>query len=165
MDPSSPVTYRSHRPGDMGLILYQHGHFYSKEYGFDRRFEALVATIAADFLDNFDPSSDRCWIAEREDQFMGSVMLVKDREQEKVAKLRFLLVDSKARGQGVGTQLVRQCIDFAREVGYESVWLLTDSLLTGARKIYGDAGFELVWTNHHNSWGVELTQEKWILKL
>ncbi|KAF4470749.1 acetyltransferase [Fusarium albosuccineum] len=159
-----PFTIRTHQSGDLGLITQRHGIFYAKEYGFDQRFEALIARITADFIDNLQPNLERCWIAERDGEFLGCVMLVQDK-QPNAAKLRLLFVEDNARGLGVGTSLVQQCINFAREAGYTCINLWTQSMLKGARRIYSKAGFELVQTENHESWGVKMTGEMWHLGL
>lgn len=157
-------TLRSHQPGDMGYITYRHGTVYAKEYGFDHRFESLVARITADFLDNYKPDLEGCWIAEKDGAFLGCIMLVEDKKP-KTAKLRLLLVDKKARGLGVGSALIQKCIDFSREAGYERIDLWTQSVLEGARRLYSRAGFKIVETKNHEDWGVSLTGEYWTLKL
>ncbi|KAH7329693.1 acyl-CoA N-acyltransferase [Stachybotrys elegans] len=159
------VIIRTHRPGDMGLIIHQHGVLYSNEYGFDDRFEALVARITADFLENFDSAMERCWIAERVDKFLGSIMLVKDKEHENAAKLRLLAVSAESRGLGLGSTLVQEAIRFAKEAGYTSIVLWTQSSLVGARKIYAKAGFQLMDTTEQELWGHEVTSENWKLEL
>ncbi|KAM5341198.1 hypothetical protein ACJ41O_015307 [Fusarium nematophilum] len=160
------ITLRTHRPGDMGLITSRHGVIYcGSEYGFDQRFEALIARITADFIDNFDPKLERCWIAERGGEFLGCIMLIRDPQHENAAKLRLLLVEENARGLGVGTRLIQQCIDFSREAGYSCINLWTQSMLEGARRLYKRAGFKLVKTEDHESWGAKLTGEMWQLKL
>lgn len=157
-------TLRTHQPGDMGYITHRHGTIYAKEYNFDYRFESLILRITADFLDNFNPNLERCWIAEKDGEFLGSIMLVQD-VKPKTAKLRLLLVEESARGLGVGTALIQACIDFAREVGYESVDLWTQSILEGARRLYKKAGFERIETQPHRDWGVDLVGEFWSMKL
>lgn len=142
------VTYRSHRPGDIGHIIHRHGTFYAEEYGSDERFEALVARIMADFIDNYDPARERCWIAERDGQILGFVCLVKDAESggdcTDTARLRVLFVEPAARGLGIGRQLVQNCLDFARDKSYRRIVLFTQSILTSAQRLYGNAGFRLI---------------------
>jgi DNA-binding MarR family transcriptional regulator/GNAT superfamily N-acetyltransferase len=158
-----PAILRGPRPGDMGWVVQSHGSLYASEYGFDSSFEGLVAEIAAKFLASFDASRERCWIAEIEGVPVGSVFLV--RHADDVAKLRLLLVDPAGRGQGLGQRLVAECLSFARQCGYRKITLWTQSILVAARKIYQDAGFVLVATEPHRSFGQSLVGETWELTL
>ncbi|MES2602796.1 MAG: helix-turn-helix domain-containing GNAT family N-acetyltransferase [Pseudomonadota bacterium] len=157
------ITLRAHRPGDMGWIVQQHGLLYAREYGWDISFEALCAEITAQFLKDFDPARERCWIAEIDGQQVGSVFLVK--HSDEVAKIRLLLIDPAGRGHGLGKRLVDECIAFARSCGYRKVTLWTQSMLLAARGIYQNAGFVHVATEPHHSFGHDLIGETWELKL
>jgi DNA-binding MarR family transcriptional regulator/GNAT superfamily N-acetyltransferase len=162
-DPLPPAILRGPRPGDMGWVVQSHGSLYAREYGFDSSFESLVAEISAKFLASFDASRERCWIAERDGAPVGSVFLV--RHSDDVAKLRLLLVDPAGRGQGLGQRLVAECLSFARQCGYRKITLWTQSILVAARKLYQDAGFVLVGSEPHRSFGQSLIGETWELKL
>jgi DNA-binding MarR family transcriptional regulator/N-acetylglutamate synthase-like GNAT family acetyltransferase len=159
----SEVTLRGHRPGDMGWVVHAHGRLYFEEYGWDERFESLVAGIAKDFLDNLDPSRERCWIAEIDGEPVGSVFVVK--QSRTVAKLRLLIVEPKARGRGLGKRLVEECIAFARANGYRKLVLWTQSNLAAAREIYAKTGFKRVKQQPHQEFGIKLVGEYWELKL
>ena len=162
-EPKMPYLLRPHQPGDMGWVVHRHGALYAEEYGWDETFEALVAEIAAKFIRNYDRRRERCWIAEREGEIVGSVFLVK--QSNAVAKLRLMYVEPKARGLGIGSRLVHECIRFARQVGYRKMTLWTNSVLLAARHIYRKAGFRLVHEERHHSFGHDLIGETWELEL
>jgi len=160
---SEPFFIRTHEPGDMGWIVHRHGVLYSQEYGWNEQFEALVSQIVTDFLNNFKPAKERCWIAEMEGEIVGSVFCV--HESDTIAKLRLLLVEPKARGMGLGTRLVDECIKFARRCGYKKLVLWTNSVLLEANHIYKKKGFRLVKQEEHHSFGYDLVGENWELDL
>ncbi len=162
-EPKVPYLLRPPQPGDMGWIIHRHGVLYAQEYGWDETFEALVAEIAATFIQHFDPKRERCWVAEREGEIVGSVFLVQ--RSKTVAQLRLMYVEPKARGLGIGSRLVSECARFARQVGYRKIVLWTNSVLAAARHIYKKAGFRLVREAPHHSFGRDLVGETWELKL
>lgn len=158
-------TYRL-RPlqvGDVGWIAHRQGLLYAQEYGWDMGFEALVAQIAAQFVQNLDPVKESAWIAEADGQVVGSVFLVK--VSDDIAKLRLLYVEPHARGLGIGRRLTVECIAFARAQGYKTLTLWTNDILHAARRIYQSVGFRLVAEEKHHSFGKDLIGQNWDLDL
>ncbi|KNZ33729.1 MAG: hypothetical protein AD742_04705 [Methylibium sp. NZG] len=167
----APYLLRPHHAGDMGWVVSRHGALYATEYHWDQRFESLVARIAADFIERFDAQREACWIAERDGTNVGSVFIVQARDDATqaplpgVAQLRMLLVEPAARGLGLGQRLVAECERFARHAGYRKIVLWTNSLLLAARGIYTKAGYRLVASEAHHSFGHALVGETWELDL
>lgn len=160
--PPAPVI-RAHRPGDVGWIVQSQGKAYVEEYGWNMRFEGLVAEVAGKFLANFDPAMEYCWIAERNGINIGSVLITNGGDG--IAKLRLLYIDKAARGLGLGRTLVNECIRFARAKNYRQISLWTNDILHSARAIYVKAGFQLVSEERHSMFGTEENGQTWVLDL
>ncbi|WP_454199073.1 bifunctional helix-turn-helix transcriptional regulator/GNAT family N-acetyltransferase [Nocardia sp. Marseille-Q1738] len=150
---------RAPRPGEYGWVIQRHAELYAQEYGWDGTYEELIVRIVADYLGSHDERCERAWIAESEGRPVGSVFCV--REDETTARLRLLLVEPAARGLGVGSALVGECLRFAAAAGYREIVLWTNDVLTAARHVYQRAGFELVEQSPHHSWGHDLVGQTW----
>ncbi|HET6400089.1 MAG TPA: GNAT family N-acetyltransferase [Candidatus Kapabacteria bacterium] len=155
------LTLRDHRIGDIGWVIYRHALLYAEEYGWNEQFESLVAQGAGRFLKEFDPARERCWIAELDGAFAGSIFLVKDLERENTGKLRFFLVEPGARGIGLGRKLLQECVDFAKSAGYEKIVLWTNDVLHAARHLYEDFGFQLIFEEPIVLFGPEGMAQTW----
>lgn len=158
------VQFRPLKVGDSGWVTHRQAVLYHREYGWDWTYEGLVSQILGNFCAQFDAKREDAWIAEIDDQVMGSVFLMKTDDPE-VGKLRLLYVEPAARGLGVGSRLVRLCIERARELGYRKLMLWTNDVLVSARKIYQAAGFTLLQENRHYSFGKDLVGQTWVLDL
>lgn len=160
MQTQSAIQLRSSlESGDLGWIIAQHGLVYTNQFGWDTSFELVVADILLEFFRNYQPERDRMWLAEQEGQRLGTIFLEHKSSEE--AKLRLLLVLPEARGVGLGTRLVAECLGFARQVGYKRVSLWTMDRLVAARKIYKRAGFELIESEPVFQFGHHMQSEIW----
>jgi len=157
------IVLRPHKVGDMGWIVHRQAILYAEEYGWDIGYEGLIAGICGDFIRNFVPGKEFCWVAEQQGRILGSVFLV--RQDNKTGKLRLLYVEPSARGSGLGKRLVTACIEGARKAGYSKLVLWTNDVLAAARSIYQRAGFRLVEEERHHSFGKDLVGQNWELDL
>ncbi|WP_029111367.1 GNAT family N-acetyltransferase [Mycobacterium sp. URHD0025] len=164
VDERQVVLRRADHPGDLGWVIMAHGEIYDRQFGWDTDFETLVAKIVADFAENNDPARESGWIAEVDGKRAGCIFCMAG-DEPTVAKLRILLVTPDARGLGLGTRLVEECLRFAREAGYRKVTLWTNDVLVAARKIYQTFGFRLVDEEPHHSFGHDLNGQNWIVDL
>jgi GNAT superfamily N-acetyltransferase len=153
------VVIREAVPSDHDWIVRRHGELYQREYGWDATFQALVATVLEEYANRGDPEREAGWIAEIDGQRVGCIFCMK--RTDEVAQLRILLVEPDARGLGVGSRLVDQCIEFARRTGYKQMMLWTNDVLTDARRIYERKGFRLVEEEKHHSFGHDLVGQNW----
>ncbi|WP_047490450.1 helix-turn-helix domain-containing GNAT family N-acetyltransferase [Terriglobus sp. TAA 43] len=158
------VQLRALRVGDLGWIAHRQAVLYEQEYGWDWTYEGLVTQILGDFVAHFDTSREDAWVAELEGEVAGSVFLIKSQDAQ-IAKLRLLYVEPSARGLGIGSRLVKQCIQRARDLGYSKLTLWTNDVLVSARKIYQAAGFTLTEENSHHMFGKDLVGQTWMLDL
>lgn len=161
---SDEIVLRQHRVGDIGWIIYRHAVLYSEEYGWNDQFEALVAQGAGRFLIEFYPARERCWIAEANGKFAGSIFIVKDLERENTAKLRFFLVEPEARGKGVGRKLLEAAIQFSKKCGYNNIVLWTNDCLHAARHLYESYGFQLIEEEPIDWFGPQTIAQTWELR-
>jgi GNAT superfamily N-acetyltransferase len=158
------VVRRADQPGDLGWVVMAHGEVYDQQFGWNTDFETLVAKIVADYAVDHDPSREAAWIAEVDGERAGCIFLVAA-DEPTVAKLRILLVTPAARGLGLGTRLVDECLTFARDAGYNAITLWTNDVLMSARKIYQAFGFTLTQEEPHRSFGQDLVGQNWTLEL
>ena len=157
------ASVRALGPGDLGWVLERHGILFPREYGWGPGFEELVSGVLAEFAARRDEPGNAGWIAEVGGRRAGSIFCVG--VDERVAKLRLLLVEPWARGRGLGETLVGECVAFARAAGYEELVLWTMEVLVHARPIYERAGFELIESETHTLFGPELVGQTWKLDL
>lgn len=168
LDPAAregSLEFRDLEVGDLGWVVSRHGEIYSRSYGWDARFEALVAGVVGRFATDHDPGRERAWIATVDGRRAGSILCVAEEGEEDTARLRLLIVEPWARGLGIGGTLVENCVEFARAAGYRRMVLWTDDFLTAARRLYAAAGFRLVASRPEEAFGATSIAEDWALDL
>jgi ribosomal protein S18 acetylase RimI-like enzyme len=160
----SDIGIRRHLlPGDLGAVVRLHGKFYYEEFGFGLGFERYVAETFSDFVKHFKSGLDQVWLAEQRDEPVGFISLV--HRSPELAQLRYFVVDPAVRGMGLGKLLFLSCLEHGRQAGYRSVYLWTSDKLTQAASMYRKAGFELVFEESSDSFGVPLRDQKYELTL
>ncbi|MCG8566652.1 MAG: GNAT family N-acetyltransferase [Desulfobacterales bacterium] len=155
-------SIRTHRPGDMGMVIHRHGALYAEEYGFNDQFDVYVAQGMADFMANRNPERERLWMAEKDGTHLGSIAIVEGGDN--MAQLRWLIVEPDTRGMGVGRELVSTAVEFAWKADYSGIFLWTIDFLSAARKLYAGSGFTLKETKESRVWGKILREEKWEIR-
>jgi DNA-binding MarR family transcriptional regulator/GNAT superfamily N-acetyltransferase len=159
------LAIRTHRIGDAGWAIEQHGRLYAQEFGWNGEFEALVATLFARFITQYDPQSERFWVAELDGERVGCVFVARNEQDPDTAQLRCLLVHPNGRGLGLGQRLIAECLAFAKSAGYRRMLLWTNDVLIAARRLYEAAGFILLEQSRHRSFGHELVGQTWAREL
>ena len=155
-------SIRTFRTGDLAAIASRQAILY-EAYGWGRGMEILQGEVTTEFLRNFKPGREQCWVAEQAGRMVGSVLLVD--AGDGTGQLRLLYVEPGARGLGIGDALVRECVAFARTAGYRRIRLWTHTVLESARRIYAGFGFCLVETATHDEFGKPEQGETWELAL
>jgi len=158
----APWHIRTFRTGDLALIASRQSILY-EDYGWGRPMEILQGEVTTAFLRDFKPGREQCWVAERARMMAGAVLLVD--AGDNVGQLRLLHVEPWARGKGIGSALVEECVAFARGAGYDLVRLWTHTVLASARRIYEGAGFRIVSSEVHHEFGKAEQGETWELAL
>lgn len=137
------------RTGDLGKIIALHGVVYDILPGYGLSFEAYVArTIAEYFLDA--GGAGRIWMAERDNELVGCAAMVQRGDRR--GQLRWVLVDTSARGLGLGKDLVNRALDYARGSACSTVFLETTDGLPESQQLYEKLGFEEVSNVREELW-------------
>ena len=155
---------RELRPGDLGEIVAFHGRIYSREYGVDSRFEAMVASAVAEVGQRGWPGErDRVWIVQRDGELAGCLALT---DEGDAGAVRWFVLDPSVRGRGLGRRLLDELISEARDLGFERLRLETFSLLRAAAHLYRSHGFEVVEEDTRPRWGRDsITYQHYELEL
>jgi DNA-binding MarR family transcriptional regulator/GNAT superfamily N-acetyltransferase len=153
------VHIRGLQSGDIGWVTEAHGRHYAEAEGFDLRFEALVARILADFVDDRHPHKRAFIAVDERGRRIGSTFVV--RENEEAARLRLVILEPEARGKGLGQRLLECALDHARACGYRKMVLWTLESSHAACALYAKAGFELISSKPSNDFGRPVVDQVW----
>ena len=158
------ITIRTElKPGDIGYIIYLHGSLYAREYALDRTFEGDVARNMGEFAKTYDPRKDYFAVAELNGDIVGSIVI--NSLPDEVGLVRWFLVHPRARGRGLGHELINGALAFCRERGFKKVRLWTISELKAAAHLYRQAGFVVTREETHEIWGTTRTEQEYELEL
>lgn len=165
LDPQAPLDFiiRPARIGEVSQVAARQSILYAASHGWGRELERLEAETTARFLLHFNPEREQCWVADLAGVMAGAVFLTDEGDGQ--ARLRLLNVEPFARRRGIGDALVRTCVAFARETGYDGITLWTHTVLDAARRIYARQGFECIATQVHHEFGEPVQGETWRLSL
>ena len=149
------------QPGDLGYVIHRHGKLYAKEYGYGIVFESYVAAGIHEFYQAYEPSRDRVWICEHDDNIVGFLLLM--HRSERLAQLRFFYLDAPYRGVGLGKKLMKLYMEFLTQCGYTSSYLWTTHEQTGAAFLYQQYGFTLTEEKNSSAFGKPLREQRYEL--
>ncbi len=133
------ITLRAPRAGEYGWLVYRQAVLFASEHSWDQSFEGLLAKTVADFTLNRDPVRGACWIAEQDHSIVGSAMVMA--VSATIARIELLYIEPDMRRLGIGTQLVDECVRFAKRAGYTKLTLATVTTLEESRRLCERAGF------------------------
>lgn len=150
-------------PSDMAWVVSQHQRLYTQAEGFDDTFGPLVQEIIQAFAQHHDPAREAGWIARQAGQRVGCIFCVA--QDAHTAKLRLFLVLPQARGSGLGRQLLTHCMGFARDAGYTDMQLWTHESHLAACALYARTGWTLTDSKPVRSFGRDLVEQTWRIRL
>jgi ribosomal protein S18 acetylase RimI-like enzyme len=146
------------QPGDMGYVIYLHGHLYGSEYGYSINFESYVAAGFHEFYARHDPKQDRVWVCEHKEQIVGFLLLM---NRGSAAQLRYFIIMPEYRGIGLGKKLMKLYMEELSKLGYKSSYLLTVDELPAAASLYRRHGFRLVQERSFEDFGKLLMEQRY----
>ncbi|MFM0020410.1 bifunctional helix-turn-helix transcriptional regulator/GNAT family N-acetyltransferase [Paraburkholderia azotifigens] len=155
----SIVTLRAPRAGEYGWLVSRQAQLFAYGHGWDHTFEALLAQQAARFAQGHDTLREICWVAEQDGLIVGSALVAAASDTQ--ASVRMLYVEPNVRRLGIGTQLINECLRFAKRAGYRTLSLESESSLNDARRLVMQAGFTLLSTAPERRFGRDLVIEQW----
>ncbi len=159
------IKLKGYYPGVLGEIIRLHAVYYYEHWGLDISFEIQEGKELCEFMSRFDPERDVLWTAVVDEKFAGSVAIDGYRAEIDGARLRWLIVDPRCHGLGLGKTLVKKAVEFCRSVGHKRIFLWTFQGLEAARHIYECAGFALAQEREVDQWGGSIKEQRFDLVL
>ncbi|AOT68982.1 bifunctional helix-turn-helix transcriptional regulator/GNAT family N-acetyltransferase [Geosporobacter ferrireducens] len=162
-DVTDVISIRPFTPSDIEYVISRHKTLYYAERHLSNVFFNYVDRIVYQFANNFNPKTDCLNILECNGNPAGSIAVVK--AEDKIAQIRFFMLEPEMRGRGYGNKLMDMALDFCREKKYKHVFLLTISAQVIARHIYERRGFRKTDSYDKSEWGESVVEERWDLEL
>jgi len=157
----SDITIRTElKPGDIGYVIYLHGHLYKKECNYGIEFETYVAAGLAEFYQEYDEKKDRVWVCEHENKIIGFLLLM---HRGEAAQLRYFILEPEYRGIGLGNKLMNLYMDCLKECNYKSSFLLTTDELPASAHLYKKFGFKLTEEEPSTAFGKPVRLQRYNL--
>ncbi|RPA33656.1 GNAT family N-acetyltransferase [Shewanella frigidimarina] len=131
-------TLQAHDDAALAAVIRE----VSAEYGLTPDKGFSVADKTLDCLSEvYQAEGSQYWVIEYQGKVVGGAGIAPLAKNDGVCELQKMYFSRAIRGQGMAKPLTRQCIEFAKQQGYQSMYLETTAVLVEALGLYEKLGF------------------------